>query len=124
MKMIINNTSSKPIYKQIKDNIIAQILNGELKNGEQLPSIRILASDIKISIMTIKKAYDELEEEGYIVTTQGKGSYISSASTTLANEAKMQEIEGYILQVVGLSKKYGVDKEEILELFELLYKED
>lgn len=124
MKILINKTSDKPIYKQIKDEIISQILKGDLKKGEQLPSIRVLASDIRISILTVKKSYDELEAEGYIVTNQGKGSYVSSGSVALANEIKMQEIEAHIAEVVSLSKKYGVEKEQILEIFELLFKEE
>jgi hypothetical protein len=124
MKILINKTSDKPIYKQIKDEIILQILKGDLKKGEQLPSIRTLASDIRISILTVKKSYDELEAEGYIVTNQGKGSYVSSGSVALANEIKMQEIESHITEVVLLSKKYGVAKEQILEIFELLYREE
>lgn len=74
--------------------------------------------------MTIKKAYDELEQEGYIITNQGKGSYVSSKSVEIGNEIKMQEIEGYICDIIFLSKKYGVDKEKILEIFEMLYEED
>ena len=74
MKMIISNSSSVPIYEQIKSSIIEQIMSGVLKENEMLPSIRSLASDIRISVMTIKKAYDELEQDGYIVTVQGKGS--------------------------------------------------
>jgi len=124
MKILINKTSDKPIYKQVKDEIISQILKGNLKKGNQLPSIRTLASDIRISILTVKKSYDELEAEGYIVTNQGKGSYISSGSVALANEIKMQEIEAHIAEVVSLSKKYGVAKEQILEIFELLFKEE
>jgi hypothetical protein len=124
MKILINKTSDKPIYKQVKDEIISQILKGNLKKGDQLPSIRTLASDIRISILTVKKSYDELEMEGYIVTNQGKGSYVSSGSVALANEIKMQEIEGHIAEVVILSKKYGVTKEQILEIFELLFKEE
>ena len=81
MKMIISNSSSVPIYEQIKKSIIDQIMNDELLEDEAIPSIRTLAQDIKISVMTIKKAYDELEAEGYIITKQGKGSFVAPKNT-------------------------------------------
>lgn len=122
MKILISNSSNVPIYEQIKREIISQILSDDLKYGEALPSIRSLAKDIKISVMTIKKAYDELEAEGYIFTQQGKGSYVSSKSFELAKETNQREIESYLIKVVELSKKYNIDKNEILELFEFLYR--
>ena len=79
MKIIISNSSSIPIYEQIKNAIISQIMNNELTEDEALPSIRSLAQDIRISVMTIKKAYDELEKEGYIKSIQGKGTFIASS---------------------------------------------
>lgn len=123
MQIYIQNSSSTPIFQQIKDQMIEQILTGKLMEGEALPSIRGLAKDIGISIMTIKKAYDELELEGYIITKQGKGSYISKQGIELAKEAKQKEIEQYIFKVVELSKKYRMNKSEILEIFELAYEE-
>ena len=123
MQIYIQNSSATPIFQQIKDQMIEQILTGKLMEGEALPSIRGLAKDIGISIMTIKKAYDELELEGYIITKQGKGSYISKQGIELAKEAKQKEIEQYIFKVVELSKKYRMNKSEILEIFELAYEE-
>lgn len=86
MKMIISNSSSVPIYEQIKNSIIEQIVNDELKEDEAIPSIRNLAKDIKISVMTIKKAYDELEQEGYIISIQGKGTFVAPKNTEIARE--------------------------------------
>ena len=86
MKIIISNSSSVPIYEQIKNAIITEIMNGELECDEPLPSIRTLATDIHISVMTIKKAYDELESEGFIITRQGKGSFVAPKNTELAQE--------------------------------------
>lgn len=123
MQIYIQNSSSTPIFQQIKDQMIEQILTGKLLEGEALPSIRGLAKDIGISIMTIKKAYDELELEGYIITKQGKGSYISKKGIELAKEAKQKELEQYIFKVVELSKKYRMNKSEVLEIFELAYEE-
>lgn len=121
MKILISNSSNVPIYEQIKNEIISQILSDDLKEGESLPSIRALAKDIKISVMTVKKAYDELEREGYILTQQGKGSFVSVKSNELAKEMKQKEIEEYVFKIVELIKKYDIPKEDILELFEYIY---
>ena len=93
MKIIISNSSSIPIYEQIKSAIINQIMAGELVEGEMIPSIRNLACDIKISVMTIKKAYDELESEGYIKSVQGKGTFVSSINDELLKEKANKDIE-------------------------------
>lgn len=124
MKILISNSSSVPIYEQIKEQVISQILSDDLKEGEQLPSIRALAKDIRISVMTVKKAYDELEKEGYIETTQGKGSFVSSKSSELAKDMKQREIEEYIFKIVELSKAYDIDKKEILNLFDFAYRSE
>lgn len=121
MKMIISNSSSVPIYEQIKDSFIKQILNDELKEDEAIPSIRTLAKDLKISVMTIKKAYDELEEEGYIISRQGKGSFVAPKNTELAKEKAQKDIEDYISKIVDLSNKYHIDKKDVIEVFDLFY---
>ena len=119
MKMIISNSSSTPIYEQIKNSIIQQIMNDELKEDEAIPSIRSLAQDIKISVMTIKKAYDELEQEGYIISRQGKGTFVAPKNTELAKEKAQQDIEEHISKIVEISKKYQIPQEEILDIFNL-----
>ena len=124
MKIIISNNSSVPIYEQIKNMIKAQILSGELGSDSPLPSIRMLAKDIRISVMTIKKAYDELEEEGFIVTRQGKGSFVAPTNLEFLKEQKQKEIEEYINKIVDISTQYQIGKEEILDLFEFLYRKD
>ena len=121
MKMIISNSSSVPIYEQIKTSIINQIINDELKEDEAIPSIRNLAQDLKISVMTIKKAYDELEEEGYIITRQGKGSFVAPKNTELAKEKAQKDIEEYISKIVEISNKHNIDREEIIEIFNMFY---
>ena len=108
MKIIISNSSPTPIYEQIKNTIINQIISGELVEEEPLPSIRTLASDINISIMTIKKAYDELEKEGYIFQVQGKGSYV----------------ENYLEQAILLAKQFDVSSQEIIDLIKILMESD
>lgn len=124
MKMIISNSSSVPIYEQIKNSIIEQIMNDELKEDEMIPSIRNLAQDIKISIMTIKKAYDELETEGYIISRQGKGTFVAPKNTELAKDKAQKDIEEYISKIVDLSLKFDISKEEIIDIFNLFYGSD
>lgn len=121
MKIIISNSSSVPIYEQIKETIINQILTNELKEDEMLPSIRSLAQDIRISVMTIKKAYDELEKEGYIITRHGKGSFVAPKNTELAKENAKKDIEKYVDKIIDISKRFDIDKKEVLDLFEFLY---
>ncbi len=121
MKIIISNSSSIPIYEQIKNAIISQIMNNELTEDEALPSIRSLAQDIRISVMTIKKAYDELEKEGYIKSIQGKGTFIASKNTELAKEQAQKEIEKHMAKVVDISLRFSIPKKELIELLEIFY---
>ena len=123
MKMIISNSSSVPIYEQIKNSIIEQIMNDELKEDEAIPSIRNLAQDIKISVMTIKKAYDELESEGYIVSRQGKGTFVAAKNSELAKDKAQKDIEEYISKIIDLANKYNISKSEIIDIFNLFYGE-
>lgn len=124
MKMIISNSSSVPIYEQIKRSIINQILEGELNEDELLPSIRVLAGDIKISAMTIKKAYDELEKEGYLKSIQGKGTFVASKNTELAKEQAQKDIENYIEKIVAISNRFEIDENDVIEMFKMIYGED
>ena len=124
MKMIISNSSSVPIYEQIKNSIIEQIMNDELKEDEAIPSIRNLAQDIKISVMTIKKAYDELEREGYIISRQGKGTFVAPKNTELAKDKAQKDIEEYISKIVDISSKFDISKKEIIDIFNLFYGSD
>ena len=123
MKMIISNSSSVPIYEQIKKSIINQILEGELNEDELLPSIRVLAQDIKISAMTIKKAYDELEKEGYLKSIQGKGTFVAPKNTELAKEQAQKDIEKYIEKIVSISNKFKINENDVIEMFKIIYRE-
>lgn len=123
MKMIISNSSSVPIYEQIKKSIINQILEGELNEDELLPSIRVLAQDIKISAMTIKKAYDELEKEGYLKSIQGKGTFVAPKNTELAKEQAQKDIEKYIEKIVSISNRFQIDENNVIEMFKIIYGE-
>ena len=124
MKLIISNSSSVPIYEQIKKAMIEQIMNGELKEDEALPSIRNLAQDIKISVMTIKKAYDELESEGYILSRQGKGTFVAPKNTELAREQANKDIERHIEDVVDIAKQFKIKKEDLKDLIDIFYGDD
>lgn len=124
MKMIISNSSSTPIYEQIKNSIIEQILSDELTSDELLPSIRSLSQEIKISVMTIKKAYDELEEEGYIVSRQGKGTFVAPKNQGLLKEKVQKDIEEHISSIVDISRKFSIKKEDIIDIFNIFYGSD
>ena len=124
MKMIISNSSSVPIYEQIKKSIINQILEGKLNEDELLPSIRVLAQDIKISAMTIKQAYDELEKEGYLKSIQGKGTFVAPKNTELAKEQAQKDIEKYIEKIVSISNRFQIDENDVIEMFKIIYGED
>lgn len=121
MHLIISNSSSVPIYEQIKEQIIEQIINSELKENEMLPSIRNLSKDIKISLMTIKKAYDQLESEGYIISIAGKGTYVAPKNEYLIKEKAQKDIEMFIQKAVDIAEKYAITKDDIIDLVNILY---
>ena len=124
MKIIISNSSAVPIYEQIKSQIINQIITDELKSGDAIPSIRTLASDIKISVMTIKKAYDELENEGDIRSVQGKGTFVASKNIELARENANRKIEKHIEEIIEIANKFNINKKDVIDLFEFIYGSD
>ena len=124
MHLVISNSSSVPIYEQIKEQIIEQIMNDELKEDEMLPSIRSLSKDIKISLMTIKKAYDQLESDGYIVSIAGKGTFVASRNNNLVKEHAQKEIEDNIQKAIDLAVKHDISKDEIIDLVNMLYEGD
>ena len=123
MEIIINHTSMQPIYEQIADRIKAMVMEGKLKAGEMLPSVRTMAKELKISALTVKKAYDFLEEEG-VVTVHGKGSFIAEHNQNLMMEERRKETEAALEQVIRRSRQGGLSDEEIRELFELIMEED
>ena len=124
MRVIISNSSPMPIYEQIKETIIEQIMNDELQTNEPLPSIRNLASEIKISVMTIKKAYDELEKEGYLIQVQGKGTFVASKNNELVKENAQKENEKHLNEIVNIALKYKIKKQDIKDLFDIFYGSD
>ena len=120
MNIIINHSSMVPIYEQIVDVVKTQIRKGELKEDENLPSVRMLAKELKISALTVKKAYDALEEEGFAITIHGKGTYITAAQTELLLEEQKKEIEADLEKAVFKARRCGISDEELKNLLELI----
>ena len=124
LNIIITNSNDTPIFMQIKDSIKESIFNDTLKEGESLPSVRTFASDLKISFLTVKRAYDELEKEGFIKTIPGKGSFISPKNLELIREEKLKEIEKKVEEIYDIAKLSNIKKEEVKELFEIIFEEE
>ena len=119
-KIIINISSLVPIYEQIIDQIKTMIRKGDLKQNDQLPSVRALSKELKISVLTVKKAYNELEREGFTVTVHGKGSYVTAANTELMMEEQRKEVEQDLEQAILKGRRFGISDEDIKALFELI----
>lgn len=117
MKIIINNSSMQPIYEQIVAQFKAAIMKGELKEEEMLPSVRSLAKDLKVSALTVKKSYDALEEEGFIITVHGKGSFVTCASQELMMEEKRKEVEADFEAAIRKGRSLVMSNQEITEVF-------
>ncbi|WP_017153235.1 GntR family transcriptional regulator [Bacillus bingmayongensis] len=123
MQIIISNSSKEPIYEQIKNQIKSLILTGDLKEGSPLPSMRQLAKDLQISIITTKRAYKELEKAGFIYSIVGKGSFVAEQNLDIVREKKLKVIEEQLLSVITNSKEIGLPLAELRELLTILYEE-
>ena len=123
MKIIINNSSMQPIYEQILGQIKNYIMHGELKEEEMLPSVRSLAKDLRVSALTVKKAYDTLEQEGFVITVHGKGSFVACANQEIMLEEKKKEVEADLEMAIRKGRSCGMSNQEIAELFELILEE-
>jgi GntR family transcriptional regulator len=121
MNIVISNSSGEPIYEQISSQLKNLIFNGELLEGESLPSIRSLAKDLKISVITTKRAYEELENEGFIYTLPGKGSYVSAQNMEILREKKIKIIEDKLSEAVDASKLIELPIETLKEMLDILY---
>ncbi len=124
MKVIVSNSSPDPIYKQIAEQIKGQILSGELGEGEALPSIRKLAKELYISVITTKRAYEQLENEGFIDTVGGKGSFVASQNKEFLREKKMRIVEEKLAEATSEAKMLGLELNELKEMLSILYKEE
>lgn len=120
MDIIVNHSSMQPIYEQIGDQMKEKIMHGILKADTPLPSVRTLAKELKVSALTVKKAYDALEEEGFAITIHGKGTYITAANTELLLEEQKKEIEADLEKAVFKARRCGISDEELKNLLELI----
>lgn len=121
MNIIISNSSGQPIYEQIVSQIKSLIISGELNEGDALPSMRVLAKELRISVITTKRAYEELEREGFIVSLTGKGSFVASKNIDLIREQQLKEIENYMQEIISLANSCGISLDELKEMMTLLY---
>lgn len=124
MDIIIRNTGELPIYDQITRQVKGLILSGELREGEALPSMRALARDLRISVITTKRSYEELEREGFIANVPGKGCFVAARNLELVREEARRRVEEHLAQAVETARSGGVSREEIWEMLELLYDEN
>lgn len=123
MDIIISNAGGRPIYEQIYIQIRTLIVSGKLREGELLPSIRSLAKDLRISVITTKRAYDELEKDGWICSVAGKGSYVAEKNTEIIREANLREIEEHIREIFQLAAGCGLDTADIIEMVNIISEE-
>ena len=123
MDIIISNSSGKPIYEQITSQIKQKIMQGELKEGDALPSMRLLARDLHISVITTKRAYEDLERDGFITTVVGKGSFVAGTDSELLREEQLRAAEGFLVQAVHAARLGGIEIEELVEVLRMLYEE-
>lgn len=124
MKIIVSNTSEQPLYQQIKDQIKTALLNGELKDGDLLPSIRALANDLHVSVLTTRRVYDELESEGFIITRVGKGTFVASKNLELLRESKRLLVEEKLTEAWQTAKSLGISKTDLYSMMDLIFEED
>lgn len=124
MELIIQNTGDVPIYEQITRQIKAHILQGELTAGDALPSMRLLAKELRISVITTKRAYEELERDGFITTVPGKGCFVAAQDSALAREDAMRRMEEKLAEAVTIGRVAGLTLQEMAEVLKIIYKEE
>lgn len=123
MDIIISNSQNEPIYAQIETQIKAMIMQGKLREGDALPSMRNLAKELRISLITTKRAYEELERDGFIVTVAGKGCFVAAKNTQLVREENLREIERLLARAVDIAKVCDVSEKEISDILSCIYEE-
>lgn len=124
MDILISNSCGRPIYQQIYDQIKTAILSGELREGDMLPSIRALAKDLRISVITTKRAYEELEQGGYIYTAAGKGCFVSQKSSGMVYEEHLKKIEEHMGEIARLAEASGITEGQLIEMYRVLQEEN
>lgn len=121
MNIVISNTSDKPLYQQIKDQIKEAILTGELKNGELLPSIRNFSSELRVSVLTIRRVYDELEKDGFVSSQAGKGTFVLAGNIDLIKDTRRLMVEDKMTEMVSIAKSMGISKKELIDMMDIIY---
>lgn len=124
MDILISNSSDKPLYEQIIAQIKQQILSGTLQEGEMLPSMRLLAKELRISVITTKRAYEELEREGFIITMTGRGSFVAPKNLEIIKEERLKQIEELLAQAIELANTSNIPITDIQDMLQLLCKEE
>ena len=123
LHIVISNQSGKPIYEQIAEQIKALIISGELQEGDVLPSMRLLAKELRTSVITTKRAYEELEREGFLTSITGKGSFVAGKNTEFLKEEQLRKVEGHLQEAVKAAQLCGMEKQELLDTLNLLWEE-
>ena len=123
MEIIISNSSDKPIYEQVSSQIKSKIMNGTLEAGEMLPSMRALAKDLHISVITVQRAYEDLTRDGFIETVSGKGSFVASQNKEFIQEEQLRKAEELLQQVVDIGRSHGISYEQMANILKILYEE-
>ena len=123
MEIIISNSSDKPIYEQVSSQIKNKIMNGTLEAGEMLPSMRALAKDLHISVITVQRAYEDLTRDGFIETVSGKGSFVASQNKEVIQEEQLRKAEELLQQVVDIGRSHGISYEQMANILKVLYEE-
>ena len=124
MKILISNTSDAPLYQQIKEQIIDAILKGELVEADPLPSIRAFANDLKVSVLTIRRVYDDLEKEGFVNSQVGIGTFVSTSNVELLRDSKRRLVEQKMLEMIQTAKSLGITQQELNDMMNILFKEE
>ncbi|MEK3714861.1 MULTISPECIES: GntR family transcriptional regulator [unclassified Paenibacillus] len=123
MEIIISSNRNKPIYEQITSQIKGKIMSGELQAGDPIPSMRALAKSIQVSVITVQKAYEDLQRDGFIETTVGKGSFVSAVSQALFQEEQQKQVEEHLIAAAELARAGGIKLEKMVEMLTIYYKE-
>lgn len=124
MKILISNTSDTPLYQQIKDQLKEAILREELREGDPLPSIRAFANDLKVSVLTVRRVYEELEQEGFVCSQVGIGTSVTAGNLELLRDSKRRLVEAKMLDMIKAAKTLKISKEELNEMMDILYEGD
>jgi GntR family transcriptional regulator len=124
LDIIISNSSQKPIYEQITAQIKSMILSGDLREGDALPSMRVLARDLRISVITTKRAYEDLERDGFVETVAGKGCFVAGRNMELLREEQLRRVEEFLQNAVNVARSSGITQDELIEILKLIYTEE